>query len=169
MHCRFAFRGRIWVVRTNTAWESLARGDFSGVLHTALVLAHQTLRDAVKLQFPWLVFIFLSVKSAMTPGRALLLMGAKANPDAASMFWGLVSLEYIQGQSIYSAQTWGEECQCWKGAESHIINPLMQHYRRILLENKDLLPAVVLSMWPSDAILTLNIITVISMIKLLKY
>ena len=35
------------------------------------------------------------------------------------------------------------------------------------MENKDLPPAIVLSMWPSDAILTLNI-TVISMIKLLK-
>lgn len=118
MHGGFAFWGRIWVVRTTTAWESLARGDSSGVLHTALLLAHQTLRDAGKLQFPWLVFIFLPVKSAMIPGRVLLLMGAEAEPDAASMFWGLVSLECIQGQSIYSAQTWGEECQCWKGAES---------------------------------------------------
>ena len=36
------------------------------------------------------------------------------------------------------------------------------------MEIKDLPPAIVLSMWLSDAILTLNIITVISMIKLLK-
>ena len=44
----------------------------------------------------------------------------------------------------------------------------MQHHGGILLENKDLPPAIVLSMWLNDAILTLNIITVISMIKLLK-
>ena len=75
------------MVRTTTAWESLARGDSSGVLHTALLLDHQTLRDAGKLQFPWLVFIFLPVKSAMIPGRVLLLTGAEAEPDAASMFW----------------------------------------------------------------------------------
>ena len=32
--------------------------------------------NAVKLQFPWLVFIFLLVKSAVTPGRAVLPLGA---------------------------------------------------------------------------------------------
>lgn len=52
----------------------------SSLLHITLVLTSQTLREAVKLQFPWLVFIFLLIKSAVTPGRATLPLQGLGKP-----------------------------------------------------------------------------------------
>lgn len=66
-------------------------------------------RGPVQLQVPSLVLIFLLVQSAVTLGRAMLLLGPWANPDAASMFQGSLSPEGSQGQSIYFAETQDEE------------------------------------------------------------
>lgn len=55
------FRGRSRCLE-RTLPENLGPEEIScSILHAAPVLTSQTLRDTVKLQFPWLVFIFLCV------------------------------------------------------------------------------------------------------------
>lgn len=102
----------------------LDRGDLPCLPHTVLALTGQTLRDAVKHQFLWLVLIFLLFKPVVTSGRIMLPLRAWATPDAASMFQGRCLQSAHKAIPFTFVPTQDEECRAGRELGSHLVQPL---------------------------------------------